>query len=405
MTDCSWTPDPASAITTRFVQANGLTFELAECGSGPRLALCLHGFPELNFSWRHQMPLLAQKGWRVWAPNQRGYGASSRPEGVRAYALDNLTADVAALIDAAAAESPVKEVMLVAHDWGAIVAWAFAILKLRPLTKLVIMNVPHPKVAEREIRRWEQMKKSWYIFFFQLPWIPERALLAKDAEFVRGAFLNMAVDKSRFPKDVLDVYARAAQRPGAATAMVNWYRALIRHAKSITLGDGRTTFSPSAPVRAGCAPAASLRARRESGRGGGVSGRRHLRDPGLRAQEDARLRRALRRGSRGCAPVRLAHRECATFDWISPARHGAGDVDRLNGIYTNTLENNGRDFHERATLVGPHEIRLASGQDGDCQARAHRDRRKASRTRSFRAASLASPRTRRSTSMPCPSGC
>ncbi|MBK8631259.1 MAG: alpha/beta hydrolase [Sphingomonadales bacterium] len=239
MTDCSWAPAPASAITTRFVQANGLTFELAECGSGPRLALCLHGFPELNFSWRHQMPMLAQKGWRVWAPNQRGYGASSRPEGVRAYALDNLTADVAALIDAAAAESPVEEVMLVAHDWGAIVAWAFAILKLRPLTKLVIMNVPHPKVAEREIRRWDQMKKSWYIFFFQLPWIPERALLAKDAEFVRGAFLNMAVDKSRFPKDVLDVYARAAQRPGAATAMVNWYRALIRHAKSITLGDGR----------------------------------------------------------------------------------------------------------------------------------------------------------------------
>ncbi|HMT45081.1 MAG TPA: alpha/beta fold hydrolase, partial [Chakrabartia sp.] len=193
MTDFSWTPDPDSGITTRFVQANGITFELAECGAGPRLALCLHGFPELNFSWRHQMPLLAQKGWRVWVPNQRGYGASSRPEGVRAYGLDHLTTDVAALIDAAAAESPVEEVMLVAHDWGAIVAWAFAILKLRPLTKLVIMNVPHPKVAEREIRRWAQLKKSWYIFFFQLPWIPERALLAKDAEFVRGAFLNMAV--------------------------------------------------------------------------------------------------------------------------------------------------------------------------------------------------------------------
>jgi pimeloyl-ACP methyl ester carboxylesterase len=239
MTDFSWTPDPDSGITTRFVQANGITFELAECGAGPRLALCLHGFPELNFSWRHQMPLLAQKGWRVWVPNQRGYGASSRPEGVRAYGLDHLTTDVAALIDAAAAESPVEEVMLVAHDWGAIVAWAFAILKLRPLTKLVIMNVPHPKVAEREIRRWAQLKKSWYIFFFQLPWIPERALLAKDAEFVRGAFLNMAVDKSRFPKDVLDVYARAAQRPGAASAMVNWYRALVRHGNSVSLGDSR----------------------------------------------------------------------------------------------------------------------------------------------------------------------
>jgi len=110
--DHSWTPDAASGISVRFIEANGLRFELAECGSGDRLALCLHGFPELNVSWRQQMPMLAAKGWRVWAPNMRGYGATSKPEGVRAYALDHLTNDVAALIDASGA----KEVMLVAHD-------------------------------------------------------------------------------------------------------------------------------------------------------------------------------------------------------------------------------------------------------------------------------------------------
>lgn len=240
----SWEPEAGSGIRQRYVQANGLDLELAEAGDpkSRRLALCLHGFPELNYSWRFQMPLLAEKGWRIWAANSRGYGNSSRPEGVRAYGLDHLTADVTALIEAAAAESPVEEVMLIAHDWGAIIAWAWAILhgqgKINaPFTRLVIMNVPHPKVMARELRRWEQLKKSWYVFFFQLPGLPERYMAANDAAGVRRAFAGMAVDKSRFGKDVLDVYARAAQQPGAMTAMVNYYRALMRHRDAVDLGD------------------------------------------------------------------------------------------------------------------------------------------------------------------------
>lgn len=241
MTDFTWTPDPASGIRQRFVEANGLRFELAEAGeaSSRRLALCLHGFPELNYSWRFQMPLLAARGWRVWAANSRGYGASDKPEGVRAYALDHLVADVGALIDAADAESPVDEVMLVAHDWGAIIAWAFAILKVRPITRLVIMNVPHPMVAAREIRTLAQLRKSWYIFFFQLPGLPERVFGKDGAKAIRGAFYKMAIDKSRFPDAVLDVYAEAAQRPGALTGMINYYRALLRHGRSVDLGDSR----------------------------------------------------------------------------------------------------------------------------------------------------------------------
>jgi epoxide hydrolase 4 len=237
MTHFTWIPDPDSGITQRFVRANGIDFELAECGAGERLAICLHGFPELNYSWRFQMPMLAAKGWRVWAPNLRGYGASSKPEGVEAYSLANLTQDVAALIDAAAAENPVKEIMIVAHDWGAIIAWAFACLKLRPIDRLVIMNVPHPKVGAREIRHWRQLKKSWYIFFFQLPRLPERMMAANGARGIKGAFYNMAVDKSRFGKDVLQTYADAALRPGAITAMINYYRALLRH--RIDLGGAR----------------------------------------------------------------------------------------------------------------------------------------------------------------------
>lgn len=239
MSKFSWTPEPASGITQRFVEANGQRFELAECGDGERLALMLHGFPELNYSWRYQMPVLAARGWRVWAPNLRGYGASSKPEGIRSYGLDHLTQDVAALIDAARAEGRAKEVMLVAHDWGAVIAWNFAILKLRPLAKLVIMNVPHPMVGMREIRHWRQFRRSWYIFFFQLPRLPERLMLRDGAAGIKGAFLNMAVDKGRFPKEVLQTYADAALCPGAITAMINYYRALLRHRDSVDLGDGR----------------------------------------------------------------------------------------------------------------------------------------------------------------------
>lgn len=241
--DFTWQPDSGSGISARFVEANGLTFELAEAGDGrsPRLAIMLHGFPELNFSWRHQMPELAARGWRVWAPNMRGYGASSKPEGIDAYCMDNLLADVGALIDLALAEAPADEIMLVAHDWGAVVAWSFAIRKIRHIDRLVIMNVPHPKCAEREIRHWRQLRKSWYIFFFQIPWLPEKMLLAADARAVRRAFLDSAAHKEKFPPADLDIYARAAQRPGAISAMINYYRALMRFrgANGSALGDAR----------------------------------------------------------------------------------------------------------------------------------------------------------------------
>jgi epoxide hydrolase 4 len=129
-------------------------------------------------------------------------------------------------------------VMLVAHDWGAIVAWAFAIRQVRPIDRLVIMNVPHPKCAEREIKKWRQLRKSWYIFFFQIPWLPERLLLVRSARAVRRAFTGTAANKGNFSKEALEVYANAAQRPGAMTAMLNYYRALMRLPDIGNVGDG-----------------------------------------------------------------------------------------------------------------------------------------------------------------------
>lgn len=214
-------------MATRIVEANGFAFAVDEVGEGDRLALCLHGFPESRFSWRAQMPVLAELGYRVWAPDLRGYGETEpKPRDVDSYRMERLLEDVAALIDAAGA----REVMLVAHDWGAAVAWTFAARKVRPLSRLVIMNVPHPAVFADVLRRSpKQMLRSWYMAFFQIPRLPERMLLAKDAQAIRQAFSGMAKDKSRFSNAVLDRYAQDAQRPGAMTGMINWYRAAARH--------------------------------------------------------------------------------------------------------------------------------------------------------------------------------
>ncbi|MEP3422177.1 MAG: alpha/beta hydrolase [Erythrobacter sp.] len=231
----SWSPDPQSGITVDFVKTQGLTFEVAMAGEGDHLALMLHGFPELHYSWRHQMPLLAKMGYRVWAPNIRGYGGTDRPSEVRDYALDRLTQDVADLIDASGA----KQVTLFAHDWGAIIAWAFAITKLRPLTRLVIMNVPHPMVARREIRHWRQFKKSWYIFAFQLPWLPERMLARKGGNAVGDLIAKTSCNPEAFGTEERAIYSEASRRPGARSAMVNYYRALLRHDDTIDLGDAR----------------------------------------------------------------------------------------------------------------------------------------------------------------------
>src|SRR4051812_39466117 len=169
---------------TRFVEANGFRFAVDEAGEGDRLALCLHGFPESRFSWRWQLPLLAGLGYRVWAPDLRGYGETEpKPADVASYRIDRLMEDVAALIDASGARS----VTLIGHDWGAGLAWTFAANAVRPLERLVIMNVPHPAVMAASHRggNWAQLRRSWYMFFFQLPGLPEAVTLANDARAVR----------------------------------------------------------------------------------------------------------------------------------------------------------------------------------------------------------------------------
>jgi pimeloyl-ACP methyl ester carboxylesterase len=214
-------------IETRMVNANGLSFETDIAGNTDRLALLLHGFPENKYSWRHQILYLASLGMTVWAPNLRGYGRTSRPRERSAYRLEHLLDDVAGLIDAASAERRVREVTLIGHDWGGLVAWAYAIRNVSPIAKLVVLNMPHPALFRRSLRTRSQLARSWYIGFFQLPWLPETLLRARGGEAIARLFRVMASSQASFSDRDLAVFRDGAREPGALTAMLNYYRANV----------------------------------------------------------------------------------------------------------------------------------------------------------------------------------
>ncbi len=196
--------------------------------SGPKdgpLVILLHGFPEFWYSWRKQIGPLADAGFRVVAPDQRGYNISSKPPAIADYVVGNLTADVIFIADQLGAE----RFYLAGHDWGAAVAWATALQYPQRLRKLAVLNVPHPAVFLHTIRsNPKQMLRSWYMAFFQLPRIPESRFSANN--FATG--IKSLVTSSRpgtFTPDDLDQYRKAWSNPGAVTAMINWYRAAFRH--------------------------------------------------------------------------------------------------------------------------------------------------------------------------------
>ena len=213
---------PSRYIT---VLANGLSFQVLEAGTGDRLALCLHGFPEHAEMWRPHFDTLVGLGYKVWAPNQRGYGKSSKPAGIASYHIDHLVADVAALIDASGA----SEVTLVSHDWGAVVAWYFAMRKARPLHRLIVMNVPHPAVfAEVLFKSWRQKLRSWYVLFFQIPRLPEWLLSLRGGARLREVLVKSSLRPEGFTENELDVYASQVADVRTGRAMINWYRSAIQ---------------------------------------------------------------------------------------------------------------------------------------------------------------------------------
>ena len=190
---------------------------------GP-LVVLLHGFPEFWYGWRKQIEPLAAAGFRVIAPDQRGYNLSSKPSGVAAYSLTELVSDVIAIADQLGQE----KIFLAGHDWGAAVAWSAALLHPERIAKLVVLNVPHPSVMRKFIStRPRQISRSWYMFFFQFPWLPEAFFSAFDFRAGARALLRSS-HPGTFSDEDLVQYRAAWSQPGAITSMINWYRALFR---------------------------------------------------------------------------------------------------------------------------------------------------------------------------------
>lgn len=193
-----------------------------EAGEGPPVVL-LHGFPDFWYSWRFQIPALAGAGFRVIAPDMRGYNLSSRPPGVSPYAPGRLAADIRDLI----AERGATRACVAGHDWGAAVAWVTAMRHPDAVERLAILNVPHPRRMREALRRpSRQLMRSWYMFFFQLPWVPERLVRTGDWRALRAPLAD-ARPGAFTPAD-LDRYREAWSQPGAVTAMLNYYRAAMR---------------------------------------------------------------------------------------------------------------------------------------------------------------------------------
>ena len=216
-----------------FVKTNGIQLHTVMAGpqSGPPIVL-LHGFPETWRCWIRQIPALVQAGCRVIVPDQRGYNLSDKPKGIKAYCVNTLVEDIVGLIKALDYE----KVNLVGHDWGALVAWMLAIKHPEKLHRLGIINVPHPVVMKRFLQRdLEQMRRSLYALFFQLPWLPEMSMRIGNW---RGASLGIRRSgmPSAFTDEDIEKYKEAWSQPGAITSMLNWYRAAARYQPEITNG-------------------------------------------------------------------------------------------------------------------------------------------------------------------------
>lgn len=215
-----------AAITTetwlhRDIITNGIRMHYVSQGSGPLIVL-LHGFPEFWYSWRLQIPFLADLGYTVVAPDLRGYNDSDKPR--TGYSIPNLLRDIVGLIKGLGQEKAI----IVGHDWGGVLAWAFAASYPQMTEQLIVLNAPHPDAMLRELRNPRQLRKSWYVLALQTPILPEYILGRNHAEAIGRMIYQAAVQKEAFPSSVLLRYREAMNKPGSLRASISYYRALFR---------------------------------------------------------------------------------------------------------------------------------------------------------------------------------
>jgi epoxide hydrolase 4 len=205
-----------------YIYTNGIGLHYVTQGEG-ELMLMLHGFPEFWYSWRHQIPEFAQN-YKVVALDLRGYNDSDKPTQQSAYTMDEFVKDIQGVITGLG----YNKCILVAHDWGGAIAWNFADAFPEMLDKLIVLNIPHPAKLAAGLRTFQQLQKSWYIFLFQIPLLPEFLIQQSDYKAIESIFKGAAVDKTAFSTEDINAYKDAAAKPGALTAMINYYRNIFQ---------------------------------------------------------------------------------------------------------------------------------------------------------------------------------
>lgn len=228
-------------MENRIIRTNGIAMNVMVAGDPKgKPVILLHGFPEFWYGWRNQIQPLVDAGFYVWIPDQRGYNLTDKPPELGDYRIDELVLDMVGLLRATGHD----KVNIVGHDWGAMVAWWLALRYPEYIEKLVIMNVPHPEIYGKFIGGLDvrQIAKSMYAVFFQLPFLPEGLFHAANSKVMLN-YLKFNSRKGSFSDADLAEYQKAWSQKGALKAMLNWYRAYVRH--SPTPPDDWTVSPPT----------------------------------------------------------------------------------------------------------------------------------------------------------------
>jgi len=204
----------------KFVNVNGIIMHYVTIGNGP-LIVFLHGFPEFWYSWRYQIPFFS-KHFKVVVPDMRGYGETEKPAEINEYRIEKLVADIVELIHSLGQEKAI----VVGHDWGCAIAWSVAMMLPSIVEKLIVMNMPHLAVFQKNaFRNYEQMQKSWYMFFFLLQDVPENRLSSNNFEFLKHLFEISIKRKEKFTQSDIEDYVSSWSKEGGITGGINYYRA------------------------------------------------------------------------------------------------------------------------------------------------------------------------------------
>lgn len=206
-----------------YVQLKNVKLHYVEKGDKTKpLMLLVHGFPEFWYSWRHQIREFSKDYWVV-AVDMRGYADSEKPSGMKYYRMKYLLEDLKNLVEALGKE----KVILVAHDWGGVIAWYFVMNYPQMVQSYIMMNAPHPVAFRKHLlSSFKQLRMSWYIFFFQLPYLPEYFIQMQDCKFLNVIWRTKR-DPSAFTEEDKEAYRFVFGKPGAPTAPINYYRANI----------------------------------------------------------------------------------------------------------------------------------------------------------------------------------